>query len=69
MHRLFKDEPQPPAQSLWNRRLEACSRELLDPRRAKASVAEIAFSLGVQRRGAFRFRFGASPRERRATNS
>ena len=43
LHRLFKCDPLPPAQYMWNRRLEACGRELLDPRRGKASVAEIAF--------------------------
>lgn len=67
LHRLFKNEPQSPAQYLWSRRLEACSRELLDPRRAKASVAEIAFGWGFNDAAhfsrAFRERFSRSPRE------
>ena len=67
LHRLFKGEPATPAQYLWNRRLEACSRELLDPRRARASVAEIAFSWGFNDAAhfsrAFRERFKCSPRE------
>jgi AraC-like DNA-binding protein len=67
LHRLFKTEPLSPSQYLWNRRLEACSRELLDPRRAKVSVAEIAFSWGFNDAAhfsrAFRERFHSAPRE------
>ena len=67
LHRLFKSEPLSPSQYLWNRRLEACSRELLDPRRGKASVAAIAFAWGFNDAAhfsrAFRERFHASPRE------
>ena len=44
LHRIFREQPCSPAQYLWNRRLEACSKELLDSRRAKVTVAEIAFS-------------------------
>ena len=46
LHRVFKAEPQSPSQYLRDRRLAACSQELLDPRRAKASVAQIAFGWG-----------------------
>jgi len=67
LHRLFKTEPLSPSQYLWSRRLEACSRELLDPRRAKVSVAEIAFSWGFNDAAhfsrAFRERFNCAPRE------
>ncbi len=67
LHRLFKTEPLSPSQYLWNRRLEACSRELLDPRLANASVAEIAFSWGFNDAAhfsrAFRERFHCAPRE------
>ena len=67
LHRLFKTEPLSPSQYLRNRRLEACSRELLDARRAKASVAEIAFKWGFNDAAhfsrAFRDRFDCSPRE------
>jgi AraC-like DNA-binding protein len=67
LHRLFKSEPLSPSQYLWNRRLEACSRDLLDPRRAKASVAEIAFGWGFNDAAhfsrTFRDRFSTSPRE------
>jgi AraC-like DNA-binding protein len=71
LHRLWKAEPTSPAHYLWNRRLEGCSRELLDPRRAKVSVAEIAFAWGFNDAAhfsrAFRERFGCSPREWRAS--
>jgi AraC-like DNA-binding protein len=67
LHRLFKDEPMSPAHYLWSRRLEACSRDLLDPRRGKAPVAQIAFDRGFNDAAhfsrAFRERFGCSPRE------
>lgn len=67
LHRLFKTEPLSPSQYLWNRRLEACSRELLDSRRSKATVAQIAFGWGFNDAAhfsrAFRERFHASPRE------
>ena len=65
--RLFKSEPRSPSQHLWNRRLEACSRELLDPRRGRAALVEIAFAWGFNDATlfsrAFRQRFLASPRE------
>jgi AraC-like DNA-binding protein len=67
LHRLFKNEAMSPAQYLWHRRLEACGRDLLDPRRGKASVAEIAFGWGFNDAAhfsrAFRERYGCSPRE------
>lgn len=67
LHRLFKREPMSPSQYLWNRRLEGCSRDLLDSRYGKASVAEIAFGWGFNDAAhfsrAFRERFHASPRE------
>ncbi len=67
LHRLFKSEPLSPSQYLWSRRLEGCSRELLDPRRARASVAEIAFGWGFNDAAhfsrAFRERFECSPRD------
>lgn len=67
LHRVFKAEAQSPAQYFWGRRLDACSRELLDPRRAKASVAEIAFGWGFNDAAhfsrAFRDRFRCTPRD------
>lgn len=67
LHRLFKNEPLSPSQYLWNKRLEACSRELLDTRRAAASVAEIAFGWGFNDAAhfsrSFRGRFKLCPRD------
>ena len=70
LHRLFKAEPQSPSHYLWAQRLDGASRELLDARRAKASVSEIAFGWGFNDAAhfsrAFKERFGQSPREWRA---
>lgn len=67
LHRLFRTEPQSPSQYLWSRRLEGCGRELLDPRRKNASIAEIAFGWGFNDAAhfsrAFRERFDCAPRE------
>jgi AraC-like DNA-binding protein len=66
-HRLFNSEALSPSPYLWRRRPEACSRELPDPRRGKASVAAIAFAWGFNDAAHFgrasRERFRASPRE------
>lgn len=67
LYRIFREQPCSPAQYLWNRRLEACSRELLAPPRAKATVSEIAFSWGFNDAAhfsrSFKSKFGCSPRE------
>jgi len=67
IHRVFKSEPLTPAQYIWERRLEACSRDLLAPRLAGRSVSEIAYGRGFNDAAhfsrAFRERFGCSPRE------
>ena len=67
VHRLFKGEAAPLAHYIWSRRLEACSRDLLDPRLAGRSVGEIAYSRGFNDAAhfsrSFRERFGCSPRE------
>ena len=67
IHRVFKNEPLTPAQYIWERRLDAASRDLLEPRLAGRSVAEIAFGRGFSDAAhfsrAFRDRFGCSPRE------
>ncbi len=66
IHRVFKSEPLTPAQYIWERRLEACSRDLLDPRVAGRTVGEIAYGRGFSDAAhfsrAFRERFGCSPR-------
>lgn len=67
IHRVFKSEPLTPSQYIWERRLEACSRDLLEPRLAGRPVAEIAYGRGFNDAAhfsrAFRERFGCSPRE------
>lgn len=72
IHRLFKSEATSPAQYIWNRRLEACSRDLLDPCQMGHSISEIAFGWGFNDAAhfsrAFRDRFNRSPREWRQSN-
>ncbi|MFT4234601.1 MAG: helix-turn-helix domain-containing protein [Microbacterium sp.] len=67
IHRVFKSEPLTPSQYIWDRRLEACSRDLLEPALAGRAVAEIAYSRGFSDAAhfsrAFRERFGCTPRE------
>jgi AraC-like DNA-binding protein len=67
IHRVFKSEPLTPSQYIWERRVEACSRDLLDPRLAGRTVGDIAYGRGFSDAAhfsrAFRERFGCSPRE------
>lgn len=67
LHRLFRDQALTPSQYLWNQRLEACSRELLDQRRTHVTLAQIAFSWGFNDAAhfsrAFKNKFGCSPRQ------
>lgn len=67
IHRLFRQEAITPAQYIWSRRLEMCSRDLVDPSRAGHSISEVAFSWGFNDAAhfsrSFRERFGVSPRE------
>ena len=70
VHRLFQNEAMPLVHYIWNRRLEACHRDLLDPARAGHSIAKIAFSHGFNDAAhfsrSFRRRFGSSAREHRS---
>lgn len=67
VHRLFKAESTSLSQYIWQRRLDACGRDLLDPRMACRAVGDIAFSRGFNDAAhfsrAFKDRFGCSPRE------
>jgi AraC-like DNA-binding protein len=67
IHRVFGSEPLTPAQYIWERRLEACSRDLREPRLAGRTVSEIAFGRGFNDAAhfsrVFRERFGSTPRE------
>ena len=44
--RLFRSEPVPLSRLIWQQRLEACRRDLADPRLSERSVSEIAYSWG-----------------------
>ena len=67
IHRVFKSEPLTASQYIWERRLEACSKDLLEPWLAGRPVGEIAYARGFNDAAhfsrAFRERFGRSPRE------
>lgn len=71
LHRVFKSEAVPLAHYIWLRRLEACSRDLLDPRLSSRSIGEIAYRRGFKDAAhfsrSFKDRFGISPREWRGT--
>lgn len=71
LHRVFKSEAVPLAHYIWLRRLEACSRDLLDPRLLSRSIGEIAYRRGFKDAAhfsrSFKDRFGVSPREWRGT--
>ncbi|WP_326491987.1 helix-turn-helix domain-containing protein [Delftia tsuruhatensis] len=64
--RLFRAEPMGLSRLMWHKRLEACRRELSDPRQAGRRVSEIAFAWGFNDAAhfarLFRQAFGASPR-------
>lgn len=66
LSRLFRDQPAPLSRFIWQQRLDACRRELSDPRLAQRSVSEIAFSWGFNDAThfsrAFRDQFGTTPR-------
>ncbi|MBU1357162.1 MAG: helix-turn-helix domain-containing protein [Gammaproteobacteria bacterium] len=65
--RLFRNEPLPLSRQIWQQRLEACRRDLADPRLQGRSVSEIAFSWGFNDAAhfsrSFREQFGLSPRQ------
>ena len=67
LSRLFRSEPVPLSRMIWHQRLEACRRELSDPRLARRSVSDIAFSWGFNAAAhfsrSFKEQYGATPRE------
>lgn len=67
LSRLFRAEPVPLSRLIWQQRLDACRRELCDPRLAQRSVSEIAFSWGFNDAThfsrSFKEQFGMTPRE------
>lgn len=68
--RLFRHEPMPLSRLIWQQRLDACRRDLADPRLAERSISEIAFSWGFNEAAhfsrSFKEQFGSTPREWRA---
>lgn len=70
IHKLFEGEAHTVVRAIWDRRLERCRDELIDPTMAGRSITDIAhswaFSDSQHFSRAFRARYGASPREYRA---
>ena len=67
LSRLFRSEPVPLSRMIWHQRLEACRRELSDPRQARRGVSDVAFSWGFNDAAHFSRKFkeqyGTTPRE------
>lgn len=67
LHKLFADDTTTLSRLIWNRRLEHCRQQLLDPAQARRSITEIAHSWGFSDSQhfsrAFKGRFGAAPRD------
>lgn len=70
LRRMFRNEPAPLSQLIWHQRLDACRRDLADPRLIGRSVSEVAFSWGFNDASHFSRRFrerhGMAPRDWRA---
>jgi AraC family transcriptional activator of tynA and feaB len=69
IHKLFEGQPHTAARAIWDRRLERCREEMIDPALARQSITQIAhfwgFSDSQHFSRAFKQRFGATPREYR----
>lgn len=67
LSRLFRTEPVPLSRMIWQQRLDACRRELSDPRCAGRHVSDIAFAWGFNDAThfgrTFKAQFGLGPRE------
>lgn len=65
--RVFRSEPVQLSRLIWKMRLDACRRDLADPRLRDRSVSDIAFSWGFNNAAhfsrSFRDEYGVSPRE------
>lgn len=66
VHKLFEGEAHTVARAIWDRRLERCRDEMVDPSLASRSITEIAhlwgFSDSQHFSRAFKQRFGVAPR-------
>jgi AraC-like DNA-binding protein len=69
IHKLFEGEAHTVARAIWDRRLERCRDEMVDPSLATRSITEIAhlwgFSDSQHFSRAFKQRFGVTPRDYR----
>jgi len=69
VHKLFEGEAQTIARAIWDRRLDRCREEMIDPSLAARSITEIAhlwgFSDSQHFSRAFKQRFGVTPRDYR----
>jgi len=67
LSRLFRTEPVPLSRWIWKQRLDACRRDLADPRWREQGISDIAFSWGFNTAAhfsrSFREEYGVSPRE------
>lgn len=67
LSRLFRTEPVPLSRWIWKQRLDACRRDLADPRWREHGISDIAFSWGFNTAAhfsrSFREEYGVSPRE------
>ena len=71
IHKLFEGEAHTVARAIWDRRLDRCRNDLIDPVLASRSITQIAhfwgFSDSQHFSRAFKNRFGSTPREYRMT--
>jgi len=71
VHKLFEGEARTVARVIWEKRLERCRDEMVDPSLAERSITEIAhcwgFSDSQHFSRAFKQRFGLAPRAYRNT--
>lgn len=69
IHKLFEGEAHTVARAIWDRRLERCRDEMVDPSLTTRSITEIAhlwgFSDSQHFSRAFKQRFGVTPRDYR----
>ena len=67
LSRLFRAEPVPLSRWIWKQRLDACRRELANPRWREHSISDIAFSWWFNTAAhfshSFRDEYGVTPRE------
>jgi AraC-like DNA-binding protein len=69
LNMLFADADSSASRWIWQRRLEHCERDLLDPRYTGRTISEIAYSWGFNDlthfSRSFKARYGISPRDYR----